>query len=363
MATAIVTPKTQLASLKDLIASSKKKLILYCAGQLDPQQFALACLDCLKSDGRLFDAAVRNPSSLIQSMCIAAKLGLSIGGGPAAEGYLIPYAGSVTFVAGYQGLCELIYRTGRVVPLNRGVIYADELYEYSSEPPMIRHTQSPKANKGEIVAAYAVLRMIACPTIPGISWLWRHQLDAIKDAAPGAKRAESPWNTHFSAMATKSAVRAGFSIWPKSRRITAAINLPDPDFDREERDPAIAAHILDEDWGDDAAAIGEPEDAGTGITPVQSTPRPSTDVHANLRAKVRDLAADVGNDRAEEVLGAVGIESLREVTTCPPAVLESAVTALQEEKMHQLSDRPKSHAKGGAVKQPELIPGNREVNP
>jgi len=354
-----ITPRTQLDSLTEMILGAKQRLAATLAGAIDARQFATAALQCVRRNPKLLEC---NPTSFLTALLEGAQLALQIGDGAAAEAHLVPYKGEVKLIPGYRGLLKLAYQHPRVGTINANVVYAHDAYRYQAAPPTIEHTPSANQNRGEMVAAYMQCWLVGS-TIPINFWLWRHQIEAIRDKAPGAKRSDGPWHTHPDAMWVKTVIRHGCKYIPRSSKLMAAVERADPDVDTEAATGSELSPI-DLQWGDEPVPFVAPTDGPEERT--TPAPRPaSTDKHADLRAKVRDLAADIGNDRAEEILGAIGVEGLREVTTCPPALLESAVAALQEEKMRQLSDRPKKAAAKGSVaaKQSDLIPGAREVNP
>lgn len=76
--------------------------------------------------------------SIYQSISVAANLGLDIIGG---QGYLVPYKGKCTFVPGWQGLTDLVSRTGRAAVWTGAVFEGDEFDYAKGDSPFIRHKE------------------------------------------------------------------------------------------------------------------------------------------------------------------------------------------------------------------------------
>lgn len=94
--------------------------------------------------------------SIYQSVSVAANLGLEIVGG---QGYLVPYKGTCTFVPGWQGLVDLVSRTGRATVWT-GAVFDGDVFDYAlGDSPFIRHQPQGEDDPAKITHVYAVGRV------------------------------------------------------------------------------------------------------------------------------------------------------------------------------------------------------------
>jgi recombination protein RecT len=194
---------------------------------------------------RVFDlATTRNPTLLSCTdlslyICFgkAAELRLDPSG-TLGQAYLIPFKNSKTgkyecqFIAGYQGLIELCYRSGKVKFIDAQIVYEKDNFDYElGTNPFIHHRPdllSDDRGKPKCVYAVAQLEGSDKPKVEILS------MENIKSVQKRSRAGESgPWRTDFDEMARKTGVRRLVKYLPKSPEMQVAIGLDDAQFDFE----------------------------------------------------------------------------------------------------------------------------------
>lgn len=99
-----------------------------------------------------------SPQSIFGSVVVAAQLGLEIG--VAGQGYLVPYKGSCTFVPGWQGLVDLVSRSGRATVWT-GAVYRGDKFDWAlGDRPFVKHQPEGDGDDWhDITHVYAIGRV------------------------------------------------------------------------------------------------------------------------------------------------------------------------------------------------------------
>ncbi len=99
------------------------------------------------------------PESIYASLILAAQMGLEPSG-IRGECYLVPFKGKCTLIPGWRGLVKLALRSKGVKSLYSHVVYeADEFQVWLGSDVKVEHKPSLEADRGQIVAAYAVAKL------------------------------------------------------------------------------------------------------------------------------------------------------------------------------------------------------------
>lgn len=203
--------------------------------------------------------------SFLTSMMDAGAVGLEPDG---RQGHLVPFwngqkkCREAKWIAGYQGLIELAYRTGQVLSISAAIIYEGDVFEYSvgkvrDHVPWEWRT-GPKRPKsmGEIRGAYVIVELAGGGSHHEV--MTTRQIEEIR--ARSASKDKGPWVTDWSEMAKKTVLRRAAKWIPQSAELRQALEQAD------EQD-AIIADALDVksvagDAGDDelVAALSEGAD-------------------------------------------------------------------------------------------------------
>lgn len=238
------------------------------------------------------------PISLLNAVIEASMLGLEVNS-PLGQASMVPFWNSRTgkfeaqLIPEYKGKIELAYRSGLVRSFQAHPVFAEDKfhYQYGLDPTLV-HVPSKKADRGNLIAAYAVVNYIN----GGVDFEVIEEGDAMAAKAKSAsarqdeknKTSLSVWNSEDEpAMWMKTAVHRLFKRVPKSpeyREIARAQELEaraeagEPqDFDYLDGEIIPAGELgtqegnkpEEEKKGDDGA--GKPPEPGKAA---EATPKP-----------------------------------------------------------------------------------------
>lgn len=173
-------------------------------------------------------AAAKNPKildcdreSIMLSVMQAAELGLEPGGA-LGEGYLVPYGRTCQFIPGYRGLISLARRSGQIVSIEAHEVYEQDEFtvEFGLDPKLI-HRPTLKSERGEVVAFYAVARIVG----GGVQYdyMTRADVDAIRKRSRAGS--SGPWVTDYNEMGKKTVIRRLFKTLPVSVELCRALEI------------------------------------------------------------------------------------------------------------------------------------------
>lgn len=225
---------------------------------LDGDRMARIALTSFRSNPKL---AKCEPRSVFASIIIASQLGLEPG--VMGQCYLIPYKEECQLQIGYQGLIELVRRSGKVSRIEAHVVHANDRFEYSvGLVTKLVHEPVLDGDPGEARLAYAVAE------IQGggfhVEVMTRRQIEAIRDRSQNVISAKkygkkTPWDTDPDEMWRKTLIRRICKYLPKSAELATALaldNTADMGKQRVDIDDAIEGT-----W---APVVTEDDDASTG---------------------------------------------------------------------------------------------------
>jgi recombination protein RecT len=209
-----------------------------------------------------------DPATLFGAVIQCAQLGLEPGGA-LGHAYLIPFENrkrgtmDAQFIIGYRGMLDLARRSGQIVSISaREVREKDKFaYRYGTDE-FIEHVPAG-GERGELTHVYAVARL----KDGGVQFevLTRAEIERIRDASQGYKmavkfnRTDSPWVTHFTEMAKKTAIRRLFKYLPVSIELQRAVALDEAGEEGFSQDNAfviegVASSVQEESDEIDTAA-------------------------------------------------------------------------------------------------------------
>lgn len=218
-------------TLAALIEKNRAQFIQVIPKHLNPDRLIRLAQSCLNRSTSL---AACTPASVLVGVMQAATLGLELD--VLGEAYLIPFKGQAVMVPGYKGLVKLAHRGGVVAGFQVGTVREGDDFDFAlGSEPFVKHRPSLLAGAEEkpAIAYYAVAKLKSgfCQ----ITVLSRAQAEAAKRSSPGAKRSDSPWNTHFDEMAMKTCVRKGSKMLPLTPELSKVIDYDE----RREREQPI----------------------------------------------------------------------------------------------------------------------------
>jgi recombination protein RecT len=199
--------REQAPTVVDLLERMKPQLERM---SVDGERLTRIVLTELRRTPKLYECS---PQSLIGAMMLAGQLGLEPG--PLGHVYFVPFKGEITFVLGYRGIIDLGYRSGLLKSICAVTVReGDEFYYRQGTRPVLDHVPAGSPEGRNPVAYYSVgaLKTGGSPFVV----LYPEDVESTKAKSPGSSHPLSPWNTHFDAMARKTAVRRLAPMLPQS---------------------------------------------------------------------------------------------------------------------------------------------------
>lgn len=118
-----------------------------------------------------------DPRSVYAAVIQSAQLGLEIG--LRGRGYLVPYKGEAQFIPGWQGLVELVYRSG-VAMVWTGAVYEGDVFDYQlGDAPFVRHKPKGEDDPSLLRFTYCCARVkggeFPLVEVWPVAKIWRHR--------------------------------------------------------------------------------------------------------------------------------------------------------------------------------------------
>jgi recombination protein RecT len=205
-------PKTAL--MAQLEGKHVLEFIKKVAPELDAHGVVNVAFAHVRSTPALADCSM---SSIVNAVCEAAKLGLTVDG-LLGHAYMVPFKERGNPIAkmmiGYRGYEQLAYRSGMVERFHADTVCVEDAFEYwEAVQPHFRHERPRLADdRGEVIGAYATAH-IRDGRFPLIAVMALSEIHARREHSSGwrafkAKKIKStPWDSHFEAMARKCPIR------------------------------------------------------------------------------------------------------------------------------------------------------------
>lgn len=191
---------------------------------LNPDTMARVALTCFRMNPKLSEC---QPASVFAAVIQASQLGLRPG--LMGEAYLIPYKDQCTLQLGYQGLLELVRRSGLVDSIGAYLVHERDTYEvrFGTEPG-VTHEPCLDGDPGPVKFGYAVAKLKGGGTHVEVMTL--QEIQRIRERSQNVKNArkygkETPWDTDFDEMARKTLIRRICKYLPKSNELATALEL------------------------------------------------------------------------------------------------------------------------------------------
>lgn len=214
-----------------------------------------------------------DPTTLFGAVIQCAQLGLEPGG-TMGHAYLIPFENrkrgttDVQFIIGYRGMLDLARRSGQIVSISAREVCANDRFSYRyGIDETIEHIPA-EGQRGDLTHVYAVAKL----KDGGVQFevLTRSQIEDIRNASQGYKtavkfnRTDSPWISHFTEMAKKTAIRRLFKYLPVSVEIQRAVGLDEAGEEGISQDNGYVIDGISREVGDGETATAESVDQETG---------------------------------------------------------------------------------------------------
>jgi recombination protein RecT len=193
---------------------------------LNPDTMARVALTCFRMNPKLSEC---QPASVFAAVIQASQLGLRPG--LMGECYLIPYKDQCTLQLGYQGLLELVRRSGLVDSIGAYLVHERDTYAVRfGTDPGVTHEPCLDGDPGPVRFGYAVAKLKGGGTHVEVMTL--AEINRIRDRSQNVKNAkrfgkETPWDTDWDEMARKTLIRRICKYLPKSNELATALALDD----------------------------------------------------------------------------------------------------------------------------------------
>lgn len=212
-------------TLAEMLRSRKDSIAQIVPSHLTPERVMRVAVNCVAKTPGL---QACTPTSLLQSVLVAAELGLEPGGA-LGHMYLVPFGNVCTPIIGYRGLAELARRSGEVVSVSAAVVREKDKFKVSlGLKPDIQH--EPDFSAGELSKPtffYAVAVLSDGSTQFEVMSV--AQVDAIRARSRSGKN--GPWATDYEEMAKKTVFRRLAKWLPiASERFEKGLEIDNGDY-------------------------------------------------------------------------------------------------------------------------------------
>lgn len=276
-------PESPIKTFNTTLEKFKPQLALALPKHLNADRMARLALTAFSQSSTLQNC---DPKTIVASIMIAGQMGLEIG--VSGQGYLVPYKGRCTFVPGWQGIVDIVNRSGRATVWTGAAFQGDE-FEYAlGDSPFVRHQPSGEDDPKKITHVYAIGR------VNGQQWpvieVWpieRVRRHFNKNNKVGASHYA---NAHWEMYARKIPLLQVCKYMPKSIELNRAVEA---DAAAEHGVPFII-DMVDSDTGEITRAEGAkpaPVDAAKTLQQFIDDVNNSTD--ADIATLALDAARDV----------------------------------------------------------------------
>lgn len=193
---------------------------------INPDRMSRIALTEFRQNPKLAEC---DPRSVFAAVVMASQLGLEPG--LMGQCYLIPYKTECQLIPGYQGLLELVRRSGKVKRIEAQVVYERDYFVYRTGLNVtLEHEPLFDGDRGEPRLAYAVAEFVDGGH--HVEIMTRAEIEAIRDRGSNSQNAKrwgkkTPWDTDTDQMWKKTALRRLCKYLPKSVELASALALDD----------------------------------------------------------------------------------------------------------------------------------------
>lgn len=193
MTTAVAT-LSQAHSFPALLKQHQAEIARALPRHLNPDRMTRIALTEFRKNPKLGEC---DPRSVFAAVIMASQLGLEPG--LMGQCYLIPYRSECQLIPGYQGLLDLVRRSGKVKRIEAQVVYERDRFTYRTGLFVtLEHEPLLDGDRGEPRLAYAVAEF--ADGGHHVEIMTRAQIEAIRDRGSNSQNAKkygkkTPWDT------------------------------------------------------------------------------------------------------------------------------------------------------------------------
>lgn len=210
------TERSQAKTWEGLIRAAMPKLQAVMPSVASPERMYQLGVACVKQDSKLGSCT---PQSILSCLLKCSALGLepSVVDG-AGRCYLIPRKGQATFLLGYQGMLELMRRSGEFLSIQVHAVHEGDAFDYEFGTNQYL-THRPCDEPGRLTHVYLVAKLKGGEEY--INVMTRAQVDERRKRSQAGS--SGPWSTDYEAMAKKTVVRDSYRWLPSSVEMREAV--------------------------------------------------------------------------------------------------------------------------------------------
>lgn len=214
----------QTQSFPSLLKQHQAEIARALPRHLNPDRLCRIALTEFRKNPKLGEC---DPRSVFAAVIMASQLGLEPG--LLGQCYLIPYKTECQLIPGYQGILDLVRRSGKIRRIEAQVVYEHDHFCYRTGLTVtLEHEPALDRDRGEPRLAYAVAEF--SDGGHHVEIMTRSQIEAIRDRSSNVQRAKNwnkktPWDTDTDEMWRKTALRRLCKFLPKSVELATALAL------------------------------------------------------------------------------------------------------------------------------------------
>lgn len=207
-------------------------------------------LTTIKSSPNLLNCSMGSLMGAIMQACV---LGLEINT-PLGHCYIIPFNNrklgmhQATFILGYQGVADLVWRTGKIASMQARAVYDGDTFEYEfGRNEFIRHIPSKDFSFDKPITHFYAYATTKDGAFHGEVFV-KAKVDWWKQTfSPSKNSNDSPWNKKetYPQMGCKTVLKQCCKLLPKSIELATAIS----NDEIVKKDPLLLENIINSDIG------------------------------------------------------------------------------------------------------------------
>ncbi len=147
-------PPSAAQKFNHYLTAHKDQLSAALPKHLNPDRMVRLALTAFSQSRQLQDC---DPKSIFAAVVLSSQMGLEIGVG--GQAYIVPYKGTATFVPGWQGIVDLVSRTGRATVWTGAVFQGDEFDYALGDRPYVKHRPGGEDDPAKLTHVYAIGRV------------------------------------------------------------------------------------------------------------------------------------------------------------------------------------------------------------
>lgn len=184
----------------------------------------------------LIKCATENPMDFVNALKNVALSGLSLSP-TLKQGYLVPFKGKVTFMPSFMGMQDLLANNGHVRKIEAYAVFkGDEFEMVHGTDEKIVHKPNPwgERTKETFLGCYWIVELV--DGTKKFNNMTKAEIDAVMKRSPSVGQGkQTPWESDYIEMATKTCLRRGFKALPKGTISEDRLRALEAVFDYDEK--------------------------------------------------------------------------------------------------------------------------------